>query len=166
MNIRGPGRDLKNPTASAAGTDLVGIQSTGLNHSCRFSFGEVKTSGDKTSPSVMHGRHGLKQQLEALKDNVMVRDSLVKYLGLHAINAPWREKFRIAAARYIRSKSDVILFGILVRDTSPHLDDLQTRAKKLNNGGPSDMSIELVALYLPTGTIAKLPSMIGTGGGQ
>jgi len=162
------GRDLKNPTASAAGTDLVGLQSQGTGGSCRFSFGEVKTSEDKTCPpSVMYGRHGLKQQLEDLKDSTSVRDSLVKYLGVHAVNKPWSERFRSAAARYIRSTTDVALFGILVRDTSPHVDDLQTRAKKLDDGNnATDLHIELLALYLPSGTIAKLPSMVGTGGAQ
>ena len=40
----------------------------------RFSFGEVKTSNDQTCPpSLMYGRHGLKQQLENLRDSTARR---------------------------------------------------------------------------------------------
>ena len=57
------GRDLKNPKCSPAGTDLVGFQ-THDNTAVRFSFAEVKTSGDPNyPPSLMYGRHGMKRQL-------------------------------------------------------------------------------------------------------
>jgi hypothetical protein len=75
------GRDLKNPESSPAGTDLVGFQ-TDAATSVRFSFGEVKTSNHaEYPPSLMYGRHGLKQQLEGLRDSHAVKDVLVKYLG-------------------------------------------------------------------------------------
>lgn len=162
------GRDLRNPSASAAGTDLVGFQSVDTAPNVRFAFGEVKTSDDQTCPpSVMYGRHGLKQQLEALRDDKKVRDALVRYLAVHAVNAPWRATFQLAAARYIRSSSDVALFGVLIRDISPNSDDLRVRAEKLGDSKDlADFSIELLALYLPIGSIAKLPAMIGKGGAK
>jgi hypothetical protein len=48
------GRDLKNPSASPAGTDLVGFHKA--NNQTRFAFGEVKTAPQKEwPPSVMTG---------------------------------------------------------------------------------------------------------------
>ena len=56
-------RDLKNPSASPAGADLVGFIK--LSGQDRFAFGEVKTSQEAVwPPSVMSGRHGLQKQIE------------------------------------------------------------------------------------------------------
>jgi hypothetical protein len=155
------GRDLKNPTASAAGTDLIGLQKTDGAENFRFSFGEVKTSGDKDQPpSIMYGRGGLKQQLEALRDDVNTKNALIKYLGIHAVNASWRDRYRIAARRYIRDNTDVNLFGVLVRDVTPRDADLKNRATKLNENRPPATEIELLAIYIPAGTISKLPQLV------
>jgi len=83
------GRDLKNPSASPAGTDLVGFQNTVVpDNAYRFAFGEVKTSEEEAwPPNAMYGRHGLKKQMEDLRDSRDVKDSLVKYLGHHANRA-------------------------------------------------------------------------------
>jgi hypothetical protein len=72
------GRDLKNPVSSPAGTDLVGFQLP-AEASVRFSFDEVKTSNHQNyPPSLVYGRHGLKQQLENLRDSTAVKDALVR----------------------------------------------------------------------------------------
>lgn len=132
------GRDLKNPTASPAGTDLVGFQKTGVSsNSCtyRFAFGEVKTSGQEAwPPSVMDGRHGLRKQVESLRDSNNMKDSLVKYLGHHAKGTDWFPHFKNAASRYIADPHDVSLFGIMIRDVTPKPEDLRERATALATG--------------------------------
>lgn len=151
------GRDLKNPKSSPAGTDLVGFQ-THDNTSVRFSFAEVKTSGDPNyPPSLMYGRHGMKQQLDDLRDSSAVKNALVSYLALHAMGRPWVEKFKKAGARYLNDQSDVGIFGVLVRDVEPHPDDCSGRASKLANQCPQSTVIELLALYFPAGSIETLP---------
>jgi len=153
------GRDLKNPESSPAGTDLVGFQPEGS--SARFSFAEVKTSTDITyPPALMYGRHGLKQQLDGLRDSTAVKDGLVKYLGLHATGRPWNATYRQAASRYIHDRSDIIIFGVLVRDVDPSHLDCAGRANKLSQQCPALTAIELIGLYLPAGTIPMLPQRI------
>ena len=155
------GRDLKNPESSPAGTDLVGFQSEGSPDNVRFSFGEVKTSNDSAyPPSLMYGRHGLKHQLEALRDDPAVKDALVKYLGLHSFGRPWLPRFRHAAARYIQDRTDVAIFGVLVRDVPPHSLDCSGRAGRLAQECPPLCAVELLALYLPAGSIETLPSRV------
>jgi len=63
----------------------------------------------------MYGRTGLKQQLEDLRDNVLIRDDLVKYLWYRAVNAPWKDQFLCAYTRYGANDTDVQLFRFLVR---------------------------------------------------
>lgn len=157
------GRDLKNPSASPSGTDLVGFQNTGGadNVHC-FAFGEVKTSQHAAwPPSVMDGRHGLKKQLEDLRDSTGVKDSLVKYLGHHANGADWLPRYRSAASRYIGNPADVSLFGVLVRDVEPKREDLASRANMLASGCLAETSIELRAMYLTSETIDSLAQRAG-----
>jgi hypothetical protein len=152
------GRDLKNPNASPAGTDLVGFQKTGAaQNTHRFAFGEVKTSEQEAwPPSVMDGRHGLKKQLEDLRDSTAVKDSLVKYLGHHANGTSWFSRYQSAAERYLANFNDVSLFGVLVRDVEPKREDLERGAGDLASGCPAETSIELRAMYLPRNTINSL----------
>jgi hypothetical protein len=152
------GRDLKNPTASPAGTDLVGFQTTtAAVNSHRFAFGEVKTSDEERwPPSAIYGRTGLKKQLEALRDSTEVKDGLVKYLGHHANGAPWFPRYQSATTRYLADPADVSLFGVLVRDVEPKPGDLASRASGLASGCPEGMSIELRAMYLPRESIGTL----------
>jgi len=152
------GRDLKNPVASPAGTDLVGFQRTGATaNSHRFAFGEVKTSEQEAwPPSVMDGRHGLKKQLEALRDSRDVKDSLVKYLGHHASGTNWLSCYQSAATRYLANPADFSLFGVLVRDVEPKREDLASRAASLASACPAETSIELRAMYLPRKSINSL----------
>lgn len=161
------GRDLKNPDSSPAGTDLVGFQTQNPTDadSTRFSFAEVKTSNQSEyPPSLMYGRHGLKQQLDDLRDSTTVKDSLVKYLGLHANGRAWSEQFKSAAKRYIHDRSDVSIFGLLVRDVKPNPKDFSGRASKLSQQCPPATAIELLGLYFPAGSIASFPQRIGSAG--
>ena len=122
-----------------------------------FAFGEVKTSSEhKYPPGTMYGRTGLKQQLEDLRDNEAIRMDLVKYLGHRAGSAPWRARFKRAASRYLGNRSDVQLYGVLVRDVKPDKDDLRLRVGDLGAGCPVGTCIELLALYLPQGSLGGI----------
>lgn len=153
------GRDLKNPSGSPAGADLVGFIDS--NGDSRFAFGEVKSSTSaETPPGVLYGRSGLVAQLESLKDSNAKRDALVKYLGFRAPGTEWEQTFRSALARYVRSSHDFALFGFLVRDVAPSEADLQSRAQALANTHPEDLTIEIRAKYLPEGTLATLTEKV------
>lgn len=153
------GRDERKNGSSLPGADLVGFQHD--ENGDRFVFGEVKTSAvTNYPPGVVYGRTGLKQQLEDLRDKVKIRHTLFEYLGYRAQNAPWLDCFKTASKRYLKNSYDVQLFGVLVRDVYPHVDDLRVRVDKLSNGCPSGTQIELLALYLPAGAIANLASQV------
>jgi hypothetical protein len=149
------GRDLKNPNASPAGSDLVGFDRR--EATARFAFGEVKTSAEERwPPQVMTGRHGMQKQLEDLKDGPKVKDKLVKYLAFRATNAPWLPQFREAATRYLKNHRDVSLFGVLVRDVDIKREDLSGRSTSLANDLPGQTKLELRSYYLPKGKIDGL----------
>lgn len=149
------GRDERKSGSSLPGADLVGIKQD--DQGSRFVFGEVKTSGEaKYPPGAVYGRTGLKQQLEDLRDKVSIRNDLFKYLGHRAKDATWRDRFKAASKRYLNNTSDIHLFGVLVRDVEPHVDDVRVRVDKLGNGCPAGTKVELLALYLPAGAIGSL----------
>lgn len=149
------GRDERKSGSSLPGADLVGVQSD--DQGDRFVFGEVKTSGEaKYPPGAVYGRTGLKRQLEDLRDKVSIRNDLFTYLGYRAKNAPWSDRFKAASKRYLNNTSDVQLFGILVRDVTPHEDDVRVRVEKLRDACPAGTQIELLALYIPNGNISNL----------
>ena len=148
-------RDIRKAGSSLPGADLVGFKDDG--GTSRFTFGEVKTSGqNKYPPTDMYGRTGLKKQLEDLRDNVDIRDDLVKYIGYRAPKASWKANYIAASERYLHNNTDVSLFGILVRDVGPNENDLRERVDKLGKGCPIKMSIELMAIYLPPNSIKTL----------
>jgi len=162
------GRDERKSGSSLPGADLVGVQQD--EHGDRFVFGEVKTSGEaKYPPGAVYGRTGLKQQLEDLRDRESIRNDLFRYLGHHAKNATWQDMFKAASKRYLNNTSDVQLFGVLVRDVEPNVDDVRVRVEKLGNGCPVGTQVELLALYLPTGAIGNLAAQAlatQAGGGE
>ncbi|MDY6823972.1 MAG: hypothetical protein SWH68_09320 [Thermodesulfobacteriota bacterium] len=153
------GRDERKSGSSLPGADLVGFQSNGTDDF--FAFGEVKTSAeDKYPPGAMHGRTGLKQQLEDLKDDVKIKDDIFRYLGFRAQQSAWEDRFKRAAKNYIQSKTNVRVFGFLVRDVEPNQDDLRARVAKLAKDQHADMVIELLALYLPQDSIGQLSNKV------
>ncbi len=146
------GRDLKRSGSSLPGADLVGF-GVDLHGNC-FTFGEVKTSREhRYPPRVTYGRTGLRHQLEDLRDHVGTRDNLVAYLGHRARIASWSEQYRQATRRYLQNPSDVQIYGVLVRDVEPQGRDLQALVGSLNTERPEAMHIELLALYLPLGSL-------------
>jgi len=153
------GRDERKGGSSLPGADLVGFRTD--EDGDRFVFGEVKTSSEaRYPPGVMHGRTGLKRQLEDLRDREDIRRDLFLYLGHRAKNASWHGRFKGAGRRYLRNSSDVHLYGVLIRDVVPHRDDLNARVERLGSGCPRGTRIELLALYLPEGTITGIGSVL------
>lgn len=145
-------RDERSARSSLPGTDLVGFRTDEYGDS--LAFGEVKTSGeDRYPPSVMHGSHGLKQQLENLRDQTGVRDQLLLYLSYRAASTPWHARFQAASERYLRDKSDFHLYGFMVRDVPADERDLRSLAQNFTQASGSHPQIELLALYLPGGSI-------------
>ena len=152
-------RDERKRGSSLPGADLVGFQREGQVE--RFAFGEVKTSAEATyPPSAAYGRHGLKSQMEDLRDSRKIRDGLVKYLGHRASSSTWGERYRIAAKVYLSDPGDVRIFGLLIRDVLPNEVDLRARVRKLGRNCPNATVIEMVALYLPEGRIATLSAAV------
>ena len=152
-------RDERKRGSSLPGADLVGFHREGEVD--RFAFGEVKTSAENTyPPGAAYGRHGLKQQMEDLRDCREIREGLVRYLAHRAVQASWRDRFRSAATVYFRNSCEVRIFGLLVRDVPPHEDDLRARIDHLGLNCPAAMAIELIAIYLPLGRIASLASQV------
>lgn len=94
--------------------------------------------------------------MEELRDDQSIRDGLVMYLGHRSLSAPWHLRFKNAAVRYLQNSSDVHLFGFLVRDVEPNQDDLGTRVNALGTRCPDGTRIELLALYLPRGTLDRI----------
>ncbi len=155
------GRDERKRGSSLPGADLVGFHRDG--EADHFAFGEVKTSAEQSyPPGAAYGRHGLKQQMEDLRDRREIRDDLVKYLAHRAVNATWKDRFQSAAGVYLRDPGDVRIFGLLVRDVPPNEDDLRARVNGLAQYCPASTVIELLALYLPQGRIATLGVQVVT----
>ena len=146
------GRDARKSGSSLPGADLVGF---GVDDEgdC-LAFGEVKTSGERNyPPRLLYGRTGLKQQLKDLRDSETIRDHLLRYLCHHCRSAPWRARLARAGGRYLRNKSDIQLYGFLVRDVDPNQEDLRAPVRGLAPGCPEETRIELLALYLPHGRL-------------
>jgi hypothetical protein len=153
------GRDERKTGSSLPGADLVGLHNE--NGEDYFAFGEIKTSTEeKYPPGAMHGRTGLKQQLEDLKESSKIKDDLVKYLGYRAVTAAWKEQYQNAARNFLQDKNAVRVFGVLIRDVAPHQDDLRVRVEKLGQDMQGNMKIELLAIYLPMGKISSLSSTV------
>lgn len=160
-------RDAKNPKANLTGADLVGF--IDINNETIFLFGEVKTSSDdSTFPQILYGRSGMIKQLEKIKSNYEVKNSLVRWLGFKVKDLsddhPFREDYKKALTLYIKSKqSKINLIGILVRDTSPTDRDLKTRLEELKRDVQEGMNIELIALYVPI-PVKELELLLPSGG--
>lgn len=152
-------RDIRKPKSSLPGADLVGFSNTGDD--CRFAFGEVKTSSEVVyPPQVMsYSGDGLAAQMKNLRDDTLIRNQLLLYLGYRAKNAQWEDSFKTATRRYLNDQMDVSVFGVLVRDVLPDEQDLKRRVAQLSSGNRVPLRMEAIALYLPNGTIDRLPAL-------
>lgn len=155
-------RDRRTPQASLPGADLVGLCKEG--DAVVLLFGEVKTSSDsKAPPQVMNGRGGMAWQLQEEATRLDIQRALLQWLRARCESTEHRELYRAAVERYVRSLGkEILLVGILLRDTEPHELDVAARAKFLaeNIGDPT--RIEVTAWYLPL-RIEQWPALLQGG---
>ncbi|MBK6733138.1 MAG: hypothetical protein IPG61_03465 [bacterium] len=142
-------RDRRTPRASLPGADLVGFCKEG--ESVLLLFGEVKTSSDaRTPPNVMNGSGGMAWQLEEEATRLDIQHALLKWLRTRCEAPEHRELYRAAVGRYVQSVGkEILLVGILLRDTEPNEMDLAARAKALAAKLGIPTRIEITAWYLP-----------------
>lgn len=142
-------RDRRTPRASLPGADLVGFCKEG--ESVLLLFGEVKTSSDAgTPPNVMNGSGGMAWQLEEEATRLDIQHALLKWLRSRC-NAPDHQAlYRASVHRYVQSVGkEILLVGILLRDTEPNELDVSARAKALAAKLGSPTHVEITAWYLP-----------------
>ena len=153
-------RDRRTPQASLPGADLVGFCRDTHGHA--LLLGEIKTSADKrVPPHVMNSRSGMTWQLENNATNLGVQHSLLKWLRLRCLKPDLISAYREAVGRFLNSSGkDLILIGVLLRDTSSDENDVRSRACHLANRITDPVRVELLAWYLPI-AIADWPAVLG-----
>lgn len=155
-------RDRRTPQASLPGADLVGFCTQA--GAVVLLLGEVKTSSDPDSPpSVMHRKDGLAGQIEEKAFSLGVQNTLIRWLHCRC-NAPHlKTLFQQALARYLSSDGrEMLLVGVLLRDTAPNAADLQGRGIHLGTRCLAPTRVELLAWYLPV-PIDQWPKLVSGG---
>ena len=155
-------RDRRTPRASLPGADLVGFCKKG--EAVLLLFGEVKTSSDKnTPPNVMSGSGGMAWQLKDEATRLDIHHALLKWLHSRCKSGKHRELYKAAVQRYIQSQGkEILLVGILLRDTKPCELDVTARAKSLAGSLYSPTRIQITAWYLPV-PIKDWPALLHGG---
>ena len=155
-------RDRRTPRASLPGADLVGFCKEG--ESVLLLFGEVKTSSDaNTPPNVMNGSGGMAWQLKDEATRLDIQHALLKWLRARCNSDEHRALYREAVYRYVQSLGkEILLVGILLRDTEPNELDVSARAKALAQILGNPTRIEITAWYLPV-PIKDWPSLLHMG---
>jgi hypothetical protein len=158
-------RDKRNPFASLPGADLVGFIKD--KNGFRLAMGEVKTSTEKESPpQVMLGRSGMENQLDNLINNKTIISQLLLWLFHRTRNETSMQVYESFFTNYFNSQcKDIVLFGVLIRDTAPNELDLSGRGKKLRAKLNTPTQCHLIALYLPWG-IEELGVHLRKGGSK
>lgn len=156
-------RDRRTPRASLPEADLVGFCKEGED--VLLLFGEVKTSSDaRTPPGVMYGSGGMEWQLKEEATRLDIQHVLLKWLRARCESTEHQALYRAAVHRYVQSNGrDVLLVGILLRDTEPDELDVTARAKALARSLGRPTRIEITAWYLPV-PIEDWPALLHGGG--
>ena len=155
-------RDRRTPRASLPGADLVGFCKE--DEAVVLLFGEVKTSSDRqTPPGVMNGSGGMAWQLAEEATRLDIQHALLKWLRARCAAPDHIELYQAAVRRYVQSiRKDILLIGVLLRDTTANELDVIARAKMLASKLPAPTKIELVAWYLPA-PIKDWPALLHGG---
>lgn len=155
-------RDRRTPRASLPGADLVGFCKEG--DSVLLLFGEVKTSSDaNTPPNVMNGSGGMAWQLKDEATRLDIQHALLKWLRTRCESSEHQALYQAAVQRYLQSLGkEILLVGILLRDTAPNERDVTARAKSLADSLSSPTRIEITAWYLPV-PIEDWPALLHGG---
>lgn len=152
-------RDRRTPRASLPGADLVGF--CRQDETVLLLFGEVKTSGDKNSPpKVMYGGSGMTWQLQQIATRLEIQHTLLEWLCVRCQSQPYRALYTEAVGRYLKSAGkELLLVGVLIRDTLPNELDFKSRGEALSKRFGSPTRIELIAWYLPI-PISEWPRLL------
>lgn len=152
-------KDKRTPKASLPGADLVGFAIHGED--IRLALGEVKTSSDaNTPPGVMNGRSGMAHQIDKFANDLGLICQLLKWLLPRCKNTAHQASFDAAIKLFLQSGNKaVVLFGVLIRDTTPHELDLKARGQSLARTLEAPSKCILIALYVPC-AIADLPARV------
>jgi hypothetical protein len=142
-------RDRRTPRASLPGADLVGF--CRIDAGVLLLFGEVKTSSDsRTPPNVMYGGSGMTWQLEENATRLEIQYALLRWLRARCGSPDHLDLYRAAVARYFASRGkEILLAGILLRDTPPDERDVRSRARALAERLAAPTRIEILSWYLP-----------------
>ncbi len=151
-NVRWPwnhARDKRTPKASLPGKDLVGFIESGAGFA--LLFGEVKSSSDaRTPPNLMYGPDGMISQLTEAACERSEQLCLLKWLRRRCKNTELWSLFEQAVTRFLNSSGcDIVIWGVLVRDTPPNERDLKARAAALATKVATVRRVELDAWYFP-----------------
>lgn len=141
--------DRRTPRASLPGSDLVGFYRE--DDRVLLLFGEVKTSSHSSSPpNVMYGGSGMTWQLEESATRLDIHHTLLKWLGRRCLTQAHLDLYRRAVGRYLESTGkELLIVGVLIRDTQPAETDLKSRAEALAAKLPSPTRVQLLGWYLP-----------------
>jgi hypothetical protein len=144
-------RDKRTPRASLPGADLIGFVVAEGGKDAVLAIGEVKTSSDTNAPpNVMSGRSGMVHQLQRFQDDPELQGTVLKWLRVRCHGTEHWEAYQSAVQRFLDSAArDVILFGVLMRDTEPNECDLEARGRALADATGPPTAYELTAWYMP-----------------
>ena len=153
-------RDRRTPRTSLPGADLVGFGRDARGFV--LLFGEVKTSSDaRVPPRVMLGPGGMTWQLENNATQLDVQHVLLRWLRLRCLTPEHVAMYREAVGRYIDSSGkDLLLVGVLLRDTRSDENDIASRARRLAGVIENPARVEITAWYLPV-AISDWPTVLG-----
>lgn len=142
-------RDRRTPRASLPGADLVGFHSDG--ESAQLLLGQVKTSTEVASPPrVMRGSDGMQAQLSTCAKDIDVLFSVMRWLHARCTTSEMRQLYVRAMKRFLASEgADIVVVGVLVRDTTPNESDLSGSGQALSGKLLPPTRVELLAWYLP-----------------
>ena len=156
-------RDRRTPRASLPGADLVGF--------CRkdsavfLLLGEVKSSSEQRNPpNVMSGGSGMVWQLHDNATRLEIQHTLLKWLRSRCESDELKELYKAAVTKFLESNGkEILVVGVLLRDTQPNELDLKNRATDLAGKLPAPTQAELKAWYFPV-SIDQWPQLIEDGG--
>lgn len=142
-------RDKRTPRASLPGADLVGLVK--LDGTVYLLLGEVKSSSDvHAPPQVMMGNSGMIHQVDRLASSLSIQQSLLKWLHVRCKDTELWPLYQEAMAYYLKTGGrQLMLCGMLMRDTEPTDRDLAGRAEVLVKTVSDPTRVRLQAWYCP-----------------
>lgn len=138
-------RREKNPKASTAGADLVGVSDE--KGGPLFLFGEVKTTSSDGSPPPIAGK--MSSQLQEIASSESKRNGLIRWLWFRVVGTDLEKRFAEAASNYLKGRYRIV--GALIRDTKPRESDVSSACSKIRKRAGAGVLSALYALYLPVG---------------